>query len=331
MSTNRHAIIRYHALDECFSNHHNKYFVDDLLRACEKALLDFCGEGKGIQRRQLFDDMRFMKSEAGYRIVLEKKKEGQRYYYRYKDPDFTIRNVGLNNADASQVKAALQVLSRFSGLPQFAWVEETVAKLESRFNLKLGAAKIIAFDENKDYIAVQKVGILFNYILNKKVLKITYQSYKKGEPKEMVFHPYFLKEYNNRWFCFGLCEGFTPPTNIALDRILNIEESNSVYIPNTTIDFETFFDDFVGVTVDREMQTILLKISKVHWPYIESKPLHHSQKIKTKGKEFIIISIDVRPNYELQSLLLSHGNEIEVIEPEWFRNLLLKRSQPKQI
>ena len=327
MATNRHAVIRYHALDDCFRNHGKKHYVEDLLEACRKALEEFSGGGQGIQKRQLYDDIRFMESEAGYRIELEKIRDGQRQYYRYKDSRFTIRNSGLNSEEAGQIKAALQVLSRFSGLPQFAWIEETTARLESRFQLKQGADKIIAFDENKDYVAAQKIAPLYDAILNKQALTITYQSFKRETAKEMIFHPYFLKQYNKRWFCFGLCEGYPPPTNLALDRIIEIQAHPDRYIPNTSIDFEAYFDDVIGVTKEGELQTILLKVNKTHWPYIESKPLHGTQKVKTKGRESVIISIEVRPNYELESLLLSHGNDLEIIEPEAFRTRLINRRQ----
>lgn len=38
MPTNKHAIIRYQALDKCFSNRYRKYYIDDLIKVCNKAL-----------------------------------------------------------------------------------------------------------------------------------------------------------------------------------------------------------------------------------------------------------------------------------------------------
>lgn len=38
MPTNKHAIIRYQALDKCFSNRYRKYYIDDLIKVCNNAL-----------------------------------------------------------------------------------------------------------------------------------------------------------------------------------------------------------------------------------------------------------------------------------------------------
>ena len=82
MATNKHAIIRYRTLDKCFSNRGRKYYLNDLLDACNEALFEEDPNSKGIKKRQLYDDIRFMESEAGYAIELEKKKDGRDVYYR---------------------------------------------------------------------------------------------------------------------------------------------------------------------------------------------------------------------------------------------------------
>jgi hypothetical protein len=71
MATNKHATIRYHALDKCFSNFNRRYFIEDLIEACNNELIEFCGISDGIKLRQIFDDIRFMESEQGWNIPLK--------------------------------------------------------------------------------------------------------------------------------------------------------------------------------------------------------------------------------------------------------------------
>ena len=97
MPTNKNASIRYQALDKCFQRTNKKYFIEDLIEACNEALYEFNGlrrntkEKSSVKRRQIFDDIKYMESEAGWQISLERKKEGKRIYYRYKDPNFSIK------------------------------------------------------------------------------------------------------------------------------------------------------------------------------------------------------------------------------------------------
>lgn len=63
LATNKHAIIRYQTLDNCFRNPGRKYFLEDLMEECNKAIYDFTGNPDGIKRRQIYDDITFMESE----------------------------------------------------------------------------------------------------------------------------------------------------------------------------------------------------------------------------------------------------------------------------
>ena len=65
MSTNKHATIRYLALDKCFRNPGRKYFIADLVNHCNDSLLDYNEATKGVERRTIFDDIKFMESSQG--------------------------------------------------------------------------------------------------------------------------------------------------------------------------------------------------------------------------------------------------------------------------
>lgn len=325
MATTKHAIIRYQALDKCFRSL-KTHTVKMLLEACNESLLAYDGKTEGIKRRQLYDDIAFMESEAGWSVDLIKGREGREVTYRYTNRKFSINNKGLSEIESGQMKEALMILTRFRGMPQFEWVEEVVAKFESSFGLKKGSEKIIGFDENKDYTAVKHINELFDAIFNEMVIKVTYKDFKSPSQYEVTVHPYYLKQYNNRWFCFGLDNEKGVIRNLALDRIVKIKALKLKYI-KSKIDFEEYFEDVVGVTVNEnaKLELIVIKVAKKHWPYIESKPLHGSQKKKAEEKEFVTISIQVKPNYELESLILSHGENLEVIAPAFFREKILTR------
>ena len=68
MATNKHASIRYIALDKCFSNFGRMYFIEDLVEACNKALYDYTGVDDGVKKRQLYEDINFMQSEQGWEL-----------------------------------------------------------------------------------------------------------------------------------------------------------------------------------------------------------------------------------------------------------------------
>ncbi|MDL2305839.1 WYL domain-containing protein, partial [Bacteroides sp. OttesenSCG-928-D19] len=159
-------------------------------------------------------------------------------------------------------------------------------------------------------------------------LRIKYKRFDR-EPKEYIFHPYFLKQYNHRWFLFGLCEHLKEKksiTNLALDRIEEMTNAHIPYIENSDIDFDEYFEDVIGVTVHKkESELIVLDIDNALFPYIETKPLHGSQKIKSKNQQTTTIELNLIVNYELENLLLGYIDKIRVVAPSYFREKMLLR------
>ncbi len=327
MATNKHAIIRYQTLDRCFRNPGRRYFIADLVEACNKSIYEFTGSDIGIQKRQIFEDIKFMESSQGWSIELVRHKEGHKVFYRYSNPSFSINNNLLNESEENQLREAMLTLSRFKGMPQFEWVDEINARLDSGLGLSQNVNKIIEFEQNSYLRGLEFITPIYNAILYKKTISIGYISFKKEGKQVFVLHPYFLKQYNNRWYVFGKNDDSGYIINLALDRMIQVSESKKKFIPNTEIDFLEYFEDIIGVSLNNEanVEVITLRISNSLFPYIHSKPMHGSQKIKEKGESHTFITLDLIPNYELESLILSYGEGMEVIEPKLLRDRIKNR------
>jgi len=325
MTVNKNALLRYQVLDRCFRNTGRMYFWEDLLNECNDALMDFDPVCGGIGRRQLFDDIRFMESEQGWSIALTRLRYDRKVFYRYEDPSFSINNQPLNESEAEQIKSALQIFSRFSGTPQFVWVNEMIPMLETKFGLIERKKEVISFGSNIDLKGLEFLTPLFNAIINERVLKIMYQDFKSEKPYEQIIHPYYLKQYNNRWFILGLSENHNMISTLALDRIESINETNDVYKP-TDIEWEDYFYDMIGVTRQSgvEVCEVVLKFSPEIAPYIITKPIHPSQinKIASPGLE---IKIKVIPNHELENVILSYGDKVMVEFPQNLKERIAER------
>lgn len=328
MATNKNATIRYQALDKCFRNPGRKYFIKDLIEACNDALLDVDPHSSGIKRRQVYDDIKFMRDSKGFDAPIEEYKDGKEVWRRYSDIDFSINSQPLNEQEAQQLKESLLTLSRFKGMPQFEWVEEMRVRLEHSFNLK-SDDQVLSFEENPFLEGRHFIGDLYNAIINKQTLFIEYRPFASDRNFRYELHPYHLKQYNNRWFLWGLNEEYNCLSNIALDRIQSISESKLVYRPNTDVDFNEFFEDVIGVSIpkDQVLTKVLLKIDKSLCPYIKTKPLHGSQKIKEELENYSLVELELKPNYEFESLLLSHGEKVIVLSPQALREKIFHRAK----
>ena len=327
MATNKNATIRYRALDKCFRDYRHRYYIEDLIEKCEEELESF-NFTANVSRRQIFDDIRFMESMAGWSIPLDRLKDGKKTYYRYYEKDFTINEQPLTDEEAQQLETVILTLSRFRGLPSTEGVDAVISNLEWRFNLKGNKENVVSFEQNQDLKGLDKLSDVLDVTSNHQVVEILYHNFKNGG-RDIFFtvHPYYVKQFNNRWFLFGLDDKYRNIDTIALDRIVKMDVAEDIqFIPNNDIDFEHYFDDIVGVTIpDKgvEKEHIVLQFTQGRFPYVSSKPIHQSQEIVSE--EDCTVSIDVRPNNELVTQILSFGPDVEVLEPQSFREQIITK------
>ena len=325
MAGNKHALTRYRVLDACFSNWMRKYYAEDLIAKCNEALAERYPSGEmGISRRTFFDDLNDLDElVGGYGVEIKRLNDGRKKYYRYDKENFSLFAKGFTEEELQALKENVQTLQRFKGLPSFSWMSSLVSKLEDKLNVKASVDNILAYEENAGYTGIDWLKDCFDAIVNKQPVRIDYRNFEEKEFKWTI-HPYYIKEYNNRWFLIGYNPEYNRLSHIPLDRIDDIEPLHIEYIPNTSTDFDKYFDNVIGTTVvDAPIQDIRLRFSPKRLQYVLTKPIHKSQKCSDANAG--IVSLQLIPNRELETMILSFGPDVEVLEPTSLRNKIQEK------
>ncbi len=321
MALNKNALIRYKTIDKCLQNHYKQWTLNDLIEACSNALYDYEGRTVNVSKRTVQLDLQMMRSDKlGYNapiVVYDKK------FYRYEDTAYSITDIPLNENDMHVLSETVEMLKQFKDFSLFSELGGIIQRLEDKvYTEKTAQSPIIHLDKNEKLKGLEHLDVLYQAILKKIVLKITYQSFKAQQPSVIVFHPFILKEYNNRWFVVGRpgVEAKKPIVNFALDRILAIDCDTSILYINTDFNGDTFYKDVIGVTVSNtRAQRIQFWVDARNAPYVITKPFHPSQRVIEERKDGTIFNIFVQINFELERLLLGYGEAIEVLKPEKLR------------
>ena len=329
MPANKNALIRYKTIDRCLSNPYRRWTIDDLIDACSDALYEFEGITKGVSRRTVEGDLQIMRSDKlGYNAPIE---VYDNKYYRYSDPDFSITNMPLSENDIDVMREAVGMLRQLTDFDQFTEMSDIVGRLQDRLALNNSAENkpIIHFDSVPGLKGLKWLTPLYQFIKERHTLRVMYQSFRSRSPKEFILYPHILKEFRNRWFLFGTRARDHRLFNLALDRIVSVEPVNDVpYRDNPEFGGASFFDDVIGVSKDigSRPETIRLWVSREEREYILTKPLHQSQTVvQQNGDGSIEVEINVAPNLELYSVLMSYTPRVIVLSPEKVRQQLLWR------
>lgn len=322
MPVDKQVLLRYQVLNKCFRNRYREYTIDDLVDECNKALRRI--DKPDISKRTIQNDINIL--EADYGIILnEKLKRGRQRLYRYADTSYTIPLYRIDDEERNKIEDAIYVLKQFEGEPLYDWVRTILMQIEGGM-FEEDASPVVSFQSNLDLKGLGHFSKLLQAILNKRVLKLRYVPYGKAQITATVY-PYYLKQYNDRWYLIARVKGYDSFAHYALDRINSFEEIALPY-KEAEVDFSEYFDDVIGVTVpDGDAEDIVIKVTGKRFNYIRTKPLHLSQRIIKEAEGYAIISINVKINNELESLILSFGDDMEVIAPSTFRDRIAEKIQ----
>ena len=315
---------RLRVLDQCLRSGHaysGKELTDFINRE-----LELRGEPTITSRTTLMDDLLNIENEYHTNII--RKKHGRQTTYKYEDPNFSIFSTELSEDDILHLGQALDILRRFDGMPEASWVSELGARLNLCMNNRKEVRTAVGFESAIYNKGMEHFTPLFNAIRKKTTVELRYQSFKMTEPQTLIVHPYYLKQYNNRWFLFCCNGDHTNLSNYPLDRILSVKLAHVPY-RETHIDFDEYFTDMIGVSRRNEQdpEDIVLRFPKDQYKYVATKPWHGSQKVLEENDEYVIVQLDVILNYELEQKILSFGDYVEVIAPKPLREKIAQRLQ----
>lgn len=300
-----------------------------------------------IKRRQLQYDLDALKDLYGAPI---NNKRGARRV-KYEDASYSI----ITHEMKESLRRMREQMENVETNPRLLWLQNLILMLQDTYFTNEMAMEAIDFGDNLEYQNSSRVHEFFSYILNKEVLELSYSA-GFGSPRKMVIHPYFVRQYNNRWFLFGWNEKAAQERkpasgilNLPLDRIDDVKVVHTSYREVSVQDVrdfkEEYFGDIVGVTrLDTEPLIHLVlrfdfktgderkdRDAKRDYYYLRTKPFYpyisfsSDEEIKKNG--YAEASMDIIPNKELEGMLLRYADTAKIICEEEFRARMLNRIQ----
>ena len=330
MPTNKNALIRYKYLDRLLSDHHHYYDIHDLTEKVNDML---CDEGfREVTQRCIEKDL--VELEGLFSAPIERFSKNGKRCITYGKYSFSIFTQAMSREEINLLREVLSTIGQFDGLDNFQWLDD--------FKIGLGLEErrqIISFSNNPYLVNSNLLGTLFDNISNEVVVRLSYHTFSDETIRSIDFHPYLLKQYNDRWYLLGAADSDKKILKFALDRIDNVEslpERKYVECPENLAEH---FEDIVGVTLyeDRDVEHIVFWVNDTSKGYVLTKPIHGSQTpIKGEKEQKLreqypqleggaFFSIDCIRNYELIRELSSYGKELIVLTECDVKNDILKR------
>src|SRR5690554_4557257 len=163
----------------------------------------------------------------------------------------------------------------------------------------------------EDSSKFKNIGVLKDILLaikKNRHIHFVHENYWKETEKDYNITPLLIKEYLNRWYVIGVPKDENEIRTFGLDRIDDFKMGKVSKIIGK--DFDTQLDHFINVvglnySSHHRVEHIVLKIYNKQIRYLESLPLHHSQKIEVgSDDEYGRVTYHLIPNYEFKCEIL---------------------------
>lgn len=184
----------------------------------------------------------------------------------------------------------------------------------------------------RDRIVVDKIPSGYEHLAEilasmkeNRVLNIAYHSFRKPEPKEYDVEPYCIKLFENRWYMLANNISKGVVHCYALDRIDRLSATNKTFKMPKNFSASEFYANYFGIVSDADIKPvrIVLRAYRTHKSYMETLPLHHSQRMIGKPEEeHADFELYLSPTYDFIMRLLHYGAMIEVLEPVSLRKAM---------
>ena len=193
-------------------------------------------------------------------------------------------------------------------------------------NLNQSFSEFIQFDTRKPEGTENLSGLLYA-IQNRFQIQFRYQKFWSEDVEIRTVEPYLLKEFKKRWYVFVYDLERKEFRTFGLDRLFALQITQTKFQFPQKINAKEFFKDCFGIVGpgEKSPQFIRLKFINGQGNYIRTMPLHHSQQILQDENGEMIVQLKIVPTYDFVQEILSHGEFVQVLEPENLVEELKKR------
>jgi predicted DNA-binding transcriptional regulator YafY len=327
MPYNKDAYTRYKLIDQRLRN-------TRIAPPSLQELIEYVSDklGKQVSISSIQKDIEAMRHDAnlGFNapIVYDRYSKA----YKYAEPEYSIDKMNISEEDLQGLETALGILEQFKSVPAIKYFEEAISRMSAsvKKNREVSKENIFLLDRPNKYLGAQFMNTIVDGIRDKRVIKISYQSFNKLQAKEHIVHPYFIKEYDARLYLIAndIAAGKAPKfLTFSFDRMQRVTDTYDSF-KEEFVDKVNYFTNALGIShVDGVPEKIVLSFHPSQAGYLKTQPIHHSQTIlKDTDKEFKI-QLQLVVNPELQMRILSHGSKVKVMEPNSLKDFVAAEAE----
>lgn len=296
-----------------------------IIDRCELFNLKIYTERFDVHERNLYRDIKDLES-VGFAITFDE----ERKTYRFKDPDFSLRDLSLSENELMALLFGRQVAHKlgkplenaFNSLLKKAHTEtgtETVLRTDRLQNEK--QKFWVAIDQVNDFEKIEGYYNTISEAIDDKLkLEITYHGMRSQRVSQRQVAPYGLFYGSGMWYMVGHCYIEKDIRTFALDCIRGIRKlTGRHFLIPPNFDIESYLQKGWRIMRYGRPVEVKLKFSKDVARWIKRKKWHPTQSIEEQKDGSLIFKVRLNGPEEIKHWSYNWAPHCEILSPPELR------------
>ena len=160
-----------------------------------------------------------------------------------------------------------------------------------------------------------RYSIIKDCLENEICLEITYLSLKNKERKHII-HPYDIFMYNNAWFVLGWNETVSNVGYFKINRIKSLEKLDRNFTRWLSYKKSDYINEY-GFVNNGDWYRVKFAAYNSFASFVQEREYGRNQKVEIISENETIVDVEIQNESRLIKFLLSHGEDVKILEPEW--------------
>jgi predicted DNA-binding transcriptional regulator YafY len=250
--------------------------------------------------------------------------------YFYTDNAFFLPNQWVNESTIMALSLAIRLAT---AIPEPALKDDLCRLIERLTVFSENKSANTCFARIEELVSIKNIEYtLANTTIFRKTIEalfagrtinITYYSPHTAKTTVRSIHPLHLMHYMGNWHLIAWCGTRMELRNFALSRISKIiPASDNLHLPDTLPELKGYTRQHFGIMQGETSTNVGLRFSPKISPWVSEQIWHPQQQATLNPDHSLTLHFPVADFRELVKTILSHGADIEVLEPSELKILV---------
>ncbi len=167
----------------------------------------------------------------------------------------------------------------------------------------------------------EHLATVLSALRTEKTMLMSYRSFVGRGFAAVEVEPLCVKLFKRRWYVLVNVPAWNAMRILSLDRVTELHLTGNSYEYPDGFSPEEFFAPYFGIIcgTGEKPEDITLRAYRELPGYLNSLPMHHSQRVIEQTENHTDYQLHVAPTFEFIQEILLHGDQLEVIAPQGLR------------